>query len=180
MQRFMRQKRHLGHISTHFWHGSRPVVIGPHTKCMTSMTSMTSTAQVRGAGPLSTLEPHTKKILFLFCLIFIFIFSKFQSDCRYICAHPGESKNALRVVGNAWGAELRSITSRVITTRSSCITVRYGYPGVSSATRVPALSKPSLFLTFALFVASSSKDWVPVRRRRHTVGNVMYVSWRIS
>ena len=25
----MRQKRHLGHISTHFWHGSRPVVIEP-------------------------------------------------------------------------------------------------------------------------------------------------------
>ena len=43
----MRQKRHLGYISTHFWHGSRPVVIGPHTKCMTSMTSMPSTARVR-------------------------------------------------------------------------------------------------------------------------------------
>ena len=35
-------------------------------------------------------------------------------------AHPGESKYALRVVGVAWGAELRTITSREIYTRSSC------------------------------------------------------------
>ena len=70
MQRFMRQKRHLGHISTHFWHGSRPVVIGPHTKCMTSMTSMTSTARVRARSR----APYIRKLFFL-----IFIFSKFQS-----------------------------------------------------------------------------------------------------
>ena len=74
MQRFMRQKRHLGHISTHFWHGSRPVVIGPHTKCMTSMTSMTSTARVRARSR----APYIRKLFFL-----IFIFSKFQSDCWY-------------------------------------------------------------------------------------------------
>ena len=70
----MRQKRHLGHISTHFWHGSRPVVIGPHTKCMTSMTSMTSTARVRARSR----APYIRKLFFL-----IFIFSKFQSDCWY-------------------------------------------------------------------------------------------------
>ena len=33
---------------------------------------------------------------------------------------PGESKNALRVVGGAWGAELRTSVSREIYTRSSC------------------------------------------------------------
>ena len=70
MQGFMRQKRHLGHISTHFWHGSRPEVIGPHTKCMTSMTSMTSTARVRARSR----APYIRKLFFL-----IFIFSKFQS-----------------------------------------------------------------------------------------------------
>ena len=75
MQRFMRQKRHLGHISTHFWHGSRPVVIGPHTKCMTSMTSMTSTARVRARSR----APYIRKLFFLI----FFIFSKFQSDCWY-------------------------------------------------------------------------------------------------
>ena len=37
-----------------------------------------------------------------------------------VWAHPEESKNALGVVGGAWGAELRTITSREITTRSSC------------------------------------------------------------
>jgi hypothetical protein len=60
----------LGHISTHFWHGSRPVVIGPHTKCMTSMTSMTSTARVRARSR----APYIRKLFFL-----IFYFSKFQS-----------------------------------------------------------------------------------------------------
>ena len=51
-----------------------------------------------------------------FLIILFFEISKRQSGR----AHPGESKNALRVVGGAWGAELRSITSRVITTWSSC------------------------------------------------------------
>ena len=37
-----------------------------------------------------------------------------------LCVHPGESKNALRVVGGAWGPELRTSVSRVILTRSSC------------------------------------------------------------
>ena len=53
---------------------SRPVVIGPHTKCMTSMTSMTSTARVRARSR----APYIRKLFFL-----ILIFSKFQSDCRY-------------------------------------------------------------------------------------------------
>ena len=49
-----------------------------------------------------------KKIIF-------FNFYFFEIPKRLpLCAHPGESKNALRVVGGAWGAELRTITSRVI------------------------------------------------------------------
>jgi hypothetical protein len=48
------------------------VVIGPHTKCMTSMTSMTSTARVRARSR----APYIRKLFFL-----IFIFSKFQSVC---------------------------------------------------------------------------------------------------
>ena len=52
MQRFMRQKRHLGHISTHFWHGSRPVVIGPHTKC--NDVHDVHDLDRSGAGPISS------------------------------------------------------------------------------------------------------------------------------
>ena len=59
--------------------------------------------------------PVHKKIIF-------FNFYFFEIPKRLpVCAHPGESKNALRVVGGAWGAELRTITSREIYTRSSCI-----------------------------------------------------------
>ena len=65
-----------------------------------------------GAGPISS--PIHKKIIF-------FNFYFFEISKRLpLCAHPGESKNALRVVGGAWGAELRTITSREIYTRSSC------------------------------------------------------------
>jgi hypothetical protein len=57
-----------------------------------------------------------------FLIILFFEISKRQSGR----AHPGESKNALRVVEGAWGAELRTSVSRVITTRSSCINERLG------------------------------------------------------
>ena len=35
-------------------------------------------------------------------------------------ARRGESKYALRVIGGAWGAELRRVPSRIITIQSSC------------------------------------------------------------
>jgi hypothetical protein len=71
-----------------------------------------------GAGPFSSpipiQYPVHKKIIF-------FNFYFFEIPKRLpLCAHPGESKNALRVVGADWGAELRTITSREILTRSSC------------------------------------------------------------
>ena len=65
-----------------------------------------------GAGPISSpIHTRKKKINFFF----------FEIPKRLpVCAHPGESKNALRVVGGAWGAELGTSVSREITTQSSC------------------------------------------------------------
>ena len=66
-----------------------------------------------GAGPISS--PIHKKINFIFFNFYFFEISKWL----LVWAYPGESKNALRVVGGAWGAELRTITSREIWTRST-------------------------------------------------------------
>tara|TARA_B100001142_G_scaffold254016_1_gene254882 strand:+ start:203 stop:400 length:198 start_codon:yes stop_codon:yes gene_type:complete len=65
MQRFMRQKRHLGHISTHFWHGSRPVVIEPSYDFYD--------VHVHDCSVLGKLEKIEKSSLFLS----FFIFSEF-------------------------------------------------------------------------------------------------------
>ena len=66
-----------------------------------------------GAGPISSPIHKKKKNL-------IFFFFGIPKRLP-VCAHPGESKNALRVVGGAWGAELGTSVSRVIYTQSSCI-----------------------------------------------------------
>jgi hypothetical protein len=68
-----------------------------------------------GAGPISS--PIHKKIIFF--NFYFFEISKRLPER----AHPGESKNALRVVGGEWGAELRTSASREKTTRSSCISL---------------------------------------------------------
>ena len=57
MQRFMRQKRHLGHISTHFWHGSRPVVIDSspiHKKMIFVIFYFFRISKIRIAGESSS------------------------------------------------------------------------------------------------------------------------------
>jgi hypothetical protein len=51
----------------------------------------------------------------IFCNISYIINFFFEIlKCESGRAHPGESKNALRVVGGAWGAELRRVASREI------------------------------------------------------------------
>ena len=73
-----------------------------------------------GAGPISS-PIHKKKKNFNF---FFFGIPKRLP----VCAHPGESKNALRVVGGAWGAELRTSVSREILPQSSRIyTAQYTF-----------------------------------------------------
>ena len=57
------------------------------------------------------LSPIHKKMIFV-------NFDFFRNPKRqYGRAHPGESKYALRVIGGAWGAELRPSTSREIYTQ---------------------------------------------------------------
>jgi hypothetical protein len=104
MQRFMRQKRHLGHISTHFNTFLAWVETRGHRASyeMYDVHDVHDLDRSGGGGPRFSIldsEPGTK----------------FQSDyCTYYynnttlrtvpkCALPGESKYALRVVGDTWG-----------------------------------------------------------------------------
>ena len=77
------------HISTHFWHGSRPVIIGPHTKCMTSMTSMTSTARVRARSR----APYHKHIRKLDFLIFVNFFRNSEASALFTRPRGAHSRS---------------------------------------------------------------------------------------
>ena len=82
-------------ISTHFWHGSRRR--DPWSSGLIRNDDVHDVHDLdrSGAGPISS--PIHKKIIF-----FNFIF--FEISKRQSGRAPGESKNALRMVGGAWGA----------------------------------------------------------------------------
>jgi hypothetical protein len=73
---------HLGHISTHFWHGmGRDPTRGHRASYEMVDVHDVDDLDRSGAGPISS-PIHTviRKLLFFLILIF----SKFQSDCRYV------------------------------------------------------------------------------------------------